>query len=129
MLHARRRVAAVGRAWIAIIQPWRRPGCAVAGTVAGFVTVAEIAVGASCTGRLRVMLHPGCRVAAVGRAWIAVIQLWRHAILTESGPIAEFFTVACIAVAAGCPIRRRQVTHAADWVAAVVGTGVAIVDF
>jgi len=82
----------------------RRTSDAHARTVTDLRAVARVAVRAARAGRHWNMVHPGHRVAGVGRTGIAVIEGGRGASLAVAIRIARFITVASVAVGTWAPV-------------------------
>src|SRR5262249_30097533 len=131
VLATQHRIAAVRSAGVPVVARGRRARLADAGTVAGFVTVADRVVVARAAGGpvgVRAFLaRLRRRVAGIGRARVAVVAVGRDARGAGTRAVARLDAVAGVAVRAGRADRQIGEHASGRRVAGVGGAGVAVV--
>ena len=100
MKHTQDRVASIDRAWIAVIGRWGQTCTAGTGSVTRIGAVARIGISTGCPGGSGVVMNARCGVAGVDSAGITVINNRSRPGDTDTATIANFRSVAGVAVAA-----------------------------
>ena len=127
VLDAVRGIAGIDGAGIEVIDLRHSRRRTLAGSVAGFGTVAGICIGASSAGGKRCVAHASNRIAGVGGARIGVVNDERSSGSARAGSVADLGAIAEVCIRAARVGGYRRVADASHGIAGVRGAGIGVV--